>query len=77
MYLIVLLAWSSAALYEFRYGGVFVDAGVTTTVYVLRAVYINGPIFALLLMWLYSVPWRSLCLSRSRKTVFEPSALAA
>jgi hypothetical protein len=76
IYLMALLVWSSAALYEFRYPGVFVDANVTPALYTLRAVYINGPIFTLLLMWLYYIPWRSLSLSRSRKTIFEPSALA-
>jgi hypothetical protein len=76
IYLMALLVWSSAALYEFRYPGVFVDANVTPVLYMLRAVYINGPIFTLLLMWLYYIPWRSLSLCRSRKTIFEPSALA-
>ena len=76
IYLMVLLVWSAVPLYDFfRYGSVFVDQSVSPSVHSLLAIYTNAPIFALLLMWLYFIPWRRLLVSRTRTSIFEPNAV--
>ena len=76
IYLMVLLVWSAVPLYDFfRYGSVFVDQSVSPSVHFLLAIYTNAPIFALLLMWLYFIPWRRLLVSRTRTSIFEPNAV--
>ena len=76
VYLMVLLAWSAVPLYDFfRYGSIFVDQDASPPMQMFVGVYTNAPIFVLLIMWLYAIPWRSLTVSRSRRSIFEPNAV--